>query len=528
MKSPRLSITIPTYNRLERLKLTLDTVLPQLTDEVELLVSDNCSQDRTWDYLQQLGGRIRSYRQQSNVGADRNFISCLELAQGEYVWTLCDDDLPCSNAVESILKAIESFKNPPLVYVRCKPSDEQIHNYDSKPVISTWAYKHRNELLSDIREWFTFASSIVARRDCVDLEFLSKQIGSSLVPAAITFSIAGVHDGAVICDQPLLYCRGGNAGGYNAFQVFTKNIAQLLQPGTKMGFERRVLRQVRRSIAENVITYLVKVWPLNIHGLLQLTRYCCTYKVFYTQMLPTLSRRAAGIPFRAIRGALSMARRSVIARYYQRWQEWVDEAANASFQKQVIRLGSSAKVRHPFYLINPHYIQIGYGFLALPGLRIEAWDEYDGTRYTPNIVIGNDVVVNYNVHIGAIGRLEIGNNVLIGSRVLITDHSHGGVTPAELEVTARLRPLVTKGPTIIEDNVWIGEGACILGGVRVGRNAVIGANAVVTKNVGPGEVVGGMPARVLKNSISSTDRNHCGVDGAQFALGYESREWGTR
>ncbi len=108
------------------------------------------------------------------------------------------------------------------------------------------------------------------------------------------------------------------------------------------------------------------------------------------------------------------------------------------------------------------------------------------------------MIVNYHVHIGAISRLEIGNNVLIGSHVLIIDHEHGKSTAEEIIQPPVSRPLISKGPVVIEDNVWIGEGACVLPGVRVGQNAIIGANSVVTRDVAPGDIVGGTPAQTIR------------------------------
>lgn len=187
-----------------------------------------------------------------------------------------------------------------------------------------------------------------------------------------------------------------------------------------------------------------------------------------------------------------------LSRFYPTYQRWMDGAARASFASRVGKIGPDSAVRHPYHLHGAQHIQIGSNFVAGPGLRIEAWDRYFDSVYQPEITIGDNVCINWDAHIGAIHQLMIGNDVLIGSHVLIVDHSHGGISPEDFAAIPLKRPLVTRGPTIIEDSVWIGEGACILGGVRVGKNAVIGANAVVTRDVSPGDVVAGMAARSLR------------------------------
>ena len=57
----------------------------------------------------------------------------------------------------------------------------------------------------------------------------------------------------------------------------------------------------------------------------------------------------------------------------------------------------------------------------------------------------------------------------------------------------------SKGPVVIENDVWIGEGVCVMPGVRIGRGAVIGANAVVTQDVPANSVVGGVPAKLIRS-----------------------------
>ena len=176
-----------------------------------------------------------------------------------------------------------------------------------------------------------------------------------------------------------------------------------------------------------------------------------------------------------------------------------DQLATAVFRNGVRAAGPRLKIAHPVYLRNPQYVTVGDGFRAGPGLRVEAYDSYLGETHRPEIVIGANVVMNYNVHIGAISRIVIEDDVLIGSHVLITDHSHGSGA-GDQEVAARCRPLVSKGPVTIGRNAWIGEGACILAGVHVGENAIVGCNAVVTRSVPAGAVVGGAPARRLNPS----------------------------
>ena len=106
--------------------------------------------------------------------------------------------------------------------------------------------------------------------------------------------------------------------------------------------------------------------------------------------------------------------------------------------------------------------------------------------------------MNFRCHIGAINQIIIGDNVLIGSNVLITDHSHGINDDEDIDIAPSKRKLYSKGPVIIEDNVWIGENVSILPNVRIGKNSIIGANSVVLKDVPAYSIVAGNPAKVIK------------------------------
>lgn len=163
------------------------------------------------------------------------------------------------------------------------------------------------------------------------------------------------------------------------------------------------------------------------------------------------------------------------------------------------KIGGGTKVSGSFIIKNPKYIKIGEHFSSLYNLRIEAWDNYADQRYLPEIIIGDNVSFNTDVHIGCINNVVIGDNVLFASRIYISDHSHGEITKQELDIPPSKRRLVSKGPVLIEDNVWIGEGVCILPNVTIGKNSIVGANSVVTKSFPPFSIIAGNPARMIKN-----------------------------
>lgn len=166
--------------------------------------------------------------------------------------------------------------------------------------------------------------------------------------------------------------------------------------------------------------------------------------------------------------------------------------------KQFKKVGKDSIIDFPLYTYGEKKIELGQSVHIERGNRIEAVYKFEGMNYHPSISIGNCVYISPNCHIGAINSIIIEDYVLIGSGCLIIDHSHGRSTQKELTIPPNKRPLYSKGPIHIEKNVWIGEHAVILPGVRVGEGAVIGANSVVTKDVPAKSVVAGNPAKVIK------------------------------
>jgi acetyltransferase-like isoleucine patch superfamily enzyme len=110
------------------------------------------------------------------------------------------------------------------------------------------------------------------------------------------------------------------------------------------------------------------------------------------------------------------------------------------------------------------------------------------------VSIGAKTVMGQECTISAYQLVSIGRECVIADRVMLIDFDHGVV---EVERPIRLQGIY-KRDTRVGNNVWIGYGACILRGVTVGDNAIIGTNAVVTKDVPENAVVAGVPARVIR------------------------------
>lgn len=115
--------------------------------------------------------------------------------------------------------------------------------------------------------------------------------------------------------------------------------------------------------------------------------------------------------------------------------------------------------------------------------------------YYGRLSIGDGTHIGDNTIIDVCDNVSIGDEVAIGPNCVIYTHDHDYTQP---DKPAWKGGVITK-PVIIEDGAWIGSGVTILPGVTIGKRAVVAAGAVVTKNVDPKTVVGGVPAKVIKN-----------------------------
>lgn len=116
-----------------------------------------------------------------------------------------------------------------------------------------------------------------------------------------------------------------------------------------------------------------------------------------------------------------------------------------------------------------------------------------------NITIGNNFFANFDCIMLDCNRITIGNNVLFGPRVGLYTGNHA-THPEE-----RIAGGCYAHPITIEDNVWIGAGVHIMGGVTIGKNSIIGAGSVITKDIPSNVIAAGVPCKVIRE-ITEEDR----------------------
>lgn len=164
-------------------------------------------------------------------------------------------------------------------------------------------------------------------------------------------------------------------------------------------------------------------------------------------------------------------------------------------------------IRLPFDIRNKKYIKIGDQFTSGFGCRIEAFPGQNQKKAM--LTIGNNVQINDYVHISALHSVSIGNNVLMASKIYISDCTHGSYSGDEFDSNPNVPPIereLTYKKVEIKDNVWLGEFVTVLPGVTIGEGTIVGANSVVSKSLPSHVIAVGSPARIIKRYNNNTQK----------------------
>ncbi len=223
----RLSICIPTLNRGSYIGTTLENIMSQATDEVEIVIVDGGSKDRTQAVVNQYRQRfpnIRYYREDhkkmnldspapSNGGFDRDCNRAVQLAIGEYCWLFTDDDLLKNGAIQIVLDAMRhdyglivvnaEVQNANLSKVlepkRLQLSEDRIYN----PA-------ENRQLFTEVANYLSFVGGVVIRRDLWESRQKEQYIGTGFIHACVVFQ-SPILEGAFVIADPLITIRYGDA-----------------------------------------------------------------------------------------------------------------------------------------------------------------------------------------------------------------------------------------------------------------------------------------------------------------------------
>jgi acetyltransferase-like isoleucine patch superfamily enzyme len=161
-------------------------------------------------------------------------------------------------------------------------------------------------------------------------------------------------------------------------------------------------------------------------------------------------------------------------------------------------------------------IQLDKAFCGRGVSLREGCSFYGNPMLSGRIEIGRYTSINSGSRIFAnVGKIIIGSFCSIGPNVILQEYNHNYNRPTSYGINGHIikdkrytHETISKGDIIIEDDCWLGANVVVLSGVRIGRGAIIGAGSVVTRDIAPYTIVGGNPAKKIKDRFSSEQIEH--------------------
>ena len=185
---------------------------------------------------------------------------------------------------------------------------------------------------------------------------------------------------------------------------------------------------------------------------------------------------------------------------YEKRLSLVRNAYRFLHKHEFAAIGRKSYFLNPIFLSGTKYIHMGEDVGFWDHARMEAIDSWKDQTFTPSLRIGNHVNIGQDCHMTLAEEIVIEDGVVCSARVMITDIHH---ITEDLTLPVMEQGLITK-PVHICEGAFVGLGAMIMPGVTVGKHAVVGAGAIVTKDVPDYATVVGAPAKIVKQREAPT------------------------
>jgi glycosyltransferase involved in cell wall biosynthesis len=234
-----LTIAIPTWNRAKYLKLTLDQLSRESQslkyNELEVLISDNCSSDDTETIARAICNENQNfnyYRSDINKGGDFNIAKSFQLASGKYVLILGDDDIIVDGGLKTIIDFLKTYE---CGVVCLKPFGYELDfraelpNYPGSFIV----VEEFNQILLRVGQYITLISSLIINKSVIQDIDPFQFIGVNLVQVHLALSAATRFKRSAFYNKYIIACKRNNSGGYNFFEVFVTNLGLILDSYSK-------------------------------------------------------------------------------------------------------------------------------------------------------------------------------------------------------------------------------------------------------------------------------------------------------
>lgn len=245
----KLSVAIPTYNGAKYIRDGLNSIISQIDgmeDTIEIVVSDNASIDRTPEIVQEYQNRypdlISYYRNQENVGFDRNVNLAVKRSKGEYVWLLSDDDTLRSNSISIFLNKLHRYKDLSVVFLNYSECDVNLKECSCRirPDIHRDVYCADGNIFSQKSKFlFGLISSLVIKKCEWDAANIEKYIGSGWVHIGAIIEILKNKQALIISDKMVNF-RSGNPRWYSGETpiCLSFRLVEIFQEMKNLGYKK--------------------------------------------------------------------------------------------------------------------------------------------------------------------------------------------------------------------------------------------------------------------------------------------------